>query len=162
MSSDKNSLVVHNRVRDNSSSEEVSGTVIKDKPQRKWTSYIWDTLDKSPEERRFLFKLDLAVLTFASLGKFPLPIPMMIRVCNDEISDFWPILSCRILHQEFGPTKYQQCLCLGNERGLRIIRKPTQLHGRDMDSRIRNWRDTQQHHTHSSTTFYMDSHNRSM
>lgn len=33
-----------------------------------WRSYIWDSLDKSPEERKFLFKLDSAVLTFASLG----------------------------------------------------------------------------------------------
>jgi hypothetical protein len=29
-----------------------------------------DTFDKSPEERRFLFKLDAAILTFASLGYF--------------------------------------------------------------------------------------------
>ncbi|KAL2428807.1 Pantothenate transporter liz1 [Exophiala dermatitidis] len=43
---------------------------IKAKPQRTWQSYIWDSLDKSPEERRFLFKLDAAVLTFASLGYF--------------------------------------------------------------------------------------------
>lgn len=44
--------------------------VIQTKPKRKWQSYIWDSLDKSPEERRFLFKLDSAVLTFASLGYF--------------------------------------------------------------------------------------------
>lgn len=37
---------------------------------KKWTGYIWDTLDKSPEERKFLFKLDAAILTFASLGYF--------------------------------------------------------------------------------------------
>jgi MFS transporter, ACS family, pantothenate transporter len=43
--------------------------VVKEKVQRKWQSYIWDTLDKSPEERKFLFKLDAALLTFASLGK---------------------------------------------------------------------------------------------
>ena len=36
--------------------------------QRRWINYLWDTLDKSPEERRFLFKLDAALLTFASLG----------------------------------------------------------------------------------------------
>ncbi|KAM3509015.1 hypothetical protein MY11210_006510 [Beauveria gryllotalpidicola] len=35
-----------------------------------WTAYLWDTLDKSPEERRFLFKLDAAILTVASLGYF--------------------------------------------------------------------------------------------
>ncbi|KIV82512.1 hypothetical protein PV11_04615 [Exophiala sideris] len=44
--------------------------LIQSKPQRTWQSYVWDSLDKSPEERRFLFKLDAAVLTFASLGYF--------------------------------------------------------------------------------------------
>ena len=43
-------------------------SVIKEKVTKKWQSYIWDTFDKSPEERRFLFKLDAALLTFASLG----------------------------------------------------------------------------------------------
>ncbi|KAF2673075.1 putative MFS transporter Liz1/Seo1 [Microthyrium microscopicum] len=37
---------------------------------KKWTGLIWDTFDKSPEERKFLFKLDAAILTFASLGYF--------------------------------------------------------------------------------------------
>ena len=40
------------------------------KPQRTWKSYVWDTFDKSTEERKFLFKLDAALLTFASLGYF--------------------------------------------------------------------------------------------
>lgn len=44
--------------------------LIQPKPKRTWQSYVWDSLDKSPEERRFLFKLDAAVLTFASLGYF--------------------------------------------------------------------------------------------
>ncbi|KAM0800804.1 putative MFS transporter Liz1/Seo1 [Usnea florida] len=44
--------------------------VIQENIRRKWQSYVWDTLDKSPEERRFLFKLDFALLTFASLGYF--------------------------------------------------------------------------------------------
>ena len=43
--------------------------VIQEKVQKKWQSYLWDTLDKAPEERKFLFKLDFALLTFASLGK---------------------------------------------------------------------------------------------
>jgi ACS family pantothenate transporter-like MFS transporter len=43
--------------------------VINVEPKRNWRSYIWDSLDKSPEERHFLFKLDAAVLTFASLGQ---------------------------------------------------------------------------------------------
>lgn len=36
--------------------------------KKTWRSYLWDTLDKSPEERRFLFKLDAVILTFASFG----------------------------------------------------------------------------------------------
>lgn len=39
-------------------------------PPKTWKSYIWDTLDKSPQERKFLFKLDAIILTFASLGYF--------------------------------------------------------------------------------------------
>ncbi|KAI9168041.1 MFS transporter PfmaC [Paramyrothecium foliicola] len=39
-------------------------------PKRTWRSYLWDTFDKSPEERRFLFKLDAALMTLASLGYF--------------------------------------------------------------------------------------------
>ena len=46
-----------------------AGEIIHDKPKKKWQSYIWDTLDKSPEERRFLFKLDAAIITFACLGE---------------------------------------------------------------------------------------------
>ncbi|PYI23927.1 pantothenate transporter [Aspergillus violaceofuscus CBS 115571] len=44
--------------------------IVQKAPKRKWVSYIWDTFDKSPEERRLLFKLDTAILTFASLGYF--------------------------------------------------------------------------------------------
>jgi ACS family pantothenate transporter-like MFS transporter len=40
---------------------------LKQKP-RKWYYYLWDTLDKPKEERWFMFKLDAALLTFASLG----------------------------------------------------------------------------------------------
>ncbi|KAI1818176.1 MFS general substrate transporter [Poronia punctata] len=44
--------------------------IIAADPKKTWRSYIWDTFDKSPEERRFLFKLDAVVLTLASLGYF--------------------------------------------------------------------------------------------
>ena len=43
---------------------------VSPKPKRKWQNYIWDTFDKPHEERKFLFKLDAALLTFASLGYF--------------------------------------------------------------------------------------------
>ncbi|KAF8852076.1 MFS general substrate transporter [Acephala macrosclerotiorum] len=60
-----------NVARDNYVAEEVTApVVIQAKPRKTWASYIWDTFDKSPEERRFLFKLDAALLTFASLGYF--------------------------------------------------------------------------------------------
>lgn len=66
---DKKSPTAVEQVIEPGREEEVEYSVIQDKPKKKWTSYLWDTLDKSPEERRFLFKLDAAVLTFASLGK---------------------------------------------------------------------------------------------
>ena len=47
---------------------EVIHTTIE--PKRRWVSYIWDSLDKSPEERKFLFKLDSAVLTFATFRDY--------------------------------------------------------------------------------------------
>lgn len=54
--------------RDEADVQQHADDVIQVEPKRKWQSYIWDSLDKSPEERRFLFKLDLAVLSIASLG----------------------------------------------------------------------------------------------
>ena len=39
-------------------------------PKSTWRSYIWDSLGKSPEERRFLAKLDAVLLIYASLGEF--------------------------------------------------------------------------------------------
>lgn len=44
-----------------------SSEELKQKPH-KWYYYLWDTLDKPKEERWFMFKLDAALLTFASLG----------------------------------------------------------------------------------------------
>lgn len=39
-------------------------------PAASWKSYLWDSLDKSREERRFLAKLDGILLTYATLGEF--------------------------------------------------------------------------------------------
>ncbi|KAL7910585.1 major facilitator superfamily domain-containing protein [Trichoderma velutinum] len=50
--------------------DSLSSETIHTKVKRRWASYLWDTLDKSPEERRFLFKLDAVLLSFASLGYF--------------------------------------------------------------------------------------------
>lgn len=35
-----------------------------------WKGRIWDTFDRPPLERKLLFKVDAAILTFASLGYF--------------------------------------------------------------------------------------------
>ena len=50
--------------------KEVAAETIQEQPQQNWKSYLWDSFDKPPAERRFLFKLDSAVLTFATLGYF--------------------------------------------------------------------------------------------
>jgi len=39
-------------------------------PKRSWRSAIWDTFDKSPEERRLVFKLDCALLGLGCLGQY--------------------------------------------------------------------------------------------
>ncbi|THV04489.1 MFS general substrate transporter [Dendrothele bispora CBS 962.96] len=52
-------------------SPSVTGEVKSD-----WRSVIWDTFNKSPEERRFLFKLDTALLTFATLGESSKQLPI--------------------------------------------------------------------------------------
>jgi ACS family pantothenate transporter-like MFS transporter len=58
-------------LRSSTSGEEVRATdLVKEQPKANWKSYLWDTFNKSPEERRFLFKLDAVLLTFASLGYF--------------------------------------------------------------------------------------------
>ncbi|KAI0288707.1 MFS general substrate transporter [Russula brevipes] len=40
------------------------------KEVRTWSSYIWDTWNKSPEERRFLRRLDACLITYAYLSYF--------------------------------------------------------------------------------------------
>ena len=57
-------------VSENGGTQGSVGEVIEFRPKRNWKSYLWDTWDKSPEERRFLTKLDTVILTFASLGYF--------------------------------------------------------------------------------------------
>ena len=91
-------------VREAGNTEDLADAVIKDKPQRKWQSYIWDSLDKSPEERRFLLKLDGVLLTFASLGNLIFGHP------SQRDSDF----AGRIFYQIPGPIKCEQCVCLWN------------------------------------------------
>lgn len=35
---------------------------------RRWQGCVWDSLDKAPEERRFLLKIDIFLCGFACLG----------------------------------------------------------------------------------------------
>ncbi|KAL2848597.1 major facilitator superfamily domain-containing protein [Aspergillus pseudodeflectus] len=57
-------------VVDERATEPDTGAILQETPKKRWVSYIWDTFDKSPEERRLLTKLDAAILSFASLGYF--------------------------------------------------------------------------------------------
>ncbi|ETI29232.1 hypothetical protein G647_01685 [Cladophialophora carrionii CBS 160.54] len=45
-------------------------TEIRPEPKRGWRNFIWDSLDKSPEERRLVQKIDLALLTLGCLSYF--------------------------------------------------------------------------------------------
>lgn len=65
---DVNSPLMGHSTPETAAAAQHADDVIQETPQRSWKSYLWDTFDKSPEERKFLFKLDAAVLTFASLG----------------------------------------------------------------------------------------------
>lgn len=44
--------------------------IIAQTPKHTWRSYIWDSLDKDPKERRLVFKLDCALLSIGCLGYF--------------------------------------------------------------------------------------------
>lgn len=55
----------------------------------KWYYYLWDTLDKPKEERWFMFKLDAALLTFASLGMFTCFLYLCLRKRTSELTLFW-------------------------------------------------------------------------
>ncbi|KAB5570883.1 major facilitator superfamily domain-containing protein [Coniochaeta sp. 2T2.1] len=56
--------------RSSVSDGEAVAHLVQEEPRSSWKSHLWDTFNKSPEERRFLFKLDAVLLTFASLGYF--------------------------------------------------------------------------------------------
>ncbi|KAF2807568.1 MFS general substrate transporter [Mytilinidion resinicola] len=48
----------------------IEGNVDVSTKNQSWKSYFWDSWDKSPEERRLIFKLDLTLMTFGCLGTF--------------------------------------------------------------------------------------------
>ncbi|TQN68336.1 Pantothenate transporter liz1 [Colletotrichum shisoi] len=68
-STDEKSVSVLHEGKDSATPNSVT-EVLQKTPKSSWKSYIWDTFDKSPEERRFLFKLDAVLMTLASLGYF--------------------------------------------------------------------------------------------
>lgn len=49
-------------------SVEAGDIIQKELKKPKLVGYLWDTFDKPPEERKLLFKLDAAILSFASIG----------------------------------------------------------------------------------------------
>lgn len=61
---------LHHETIESDGTDTTSSITVQTTPKKTWRSYFWDTFDKSPEERRFLFKLDAVILAFASLGYF--------------------------------------------------------------------------------------------
>ncbi|KUJ13612.1 putative MFS transporter Liz1/Seo1 [Mollisia scopiformis] len=45
-------------------------TSLQQPVKKDWRRFIWDSFDKSPEERHFLLKIDVALLSFGCLGFF--------------------------------------------------------------------------------------------
>ena len=43
---------------------------VRPEPKRGWRNLIWDSLDKSPEERRLIQKIDLSLLTLGCLSQY--------------------------------------------------------------------------------------------
>lgn len=74
--------------------------VLEKNPRRKWQSYLWDSLNKSPKERKFLFKLDLALLTFACLGT-RVRKPFVVNVTNISTGYFAKYLDQANLNNAF-------------------------------------------------------------
>lgn len=50
------------------STDAESAQISEEKKEKSWKRFIWDSLDKSPEERQLVLKLDLTLLTLGCLG----------------------------------------------------------------------------------------------
>ena len=109
----------HAQVVSPTPSEKDTGDVIQpaaavlEKPKRSWKSYVWDTFDKSPEERKFMFKLDLALMTLASLGYFIKYLDQVRRFPGGAVRS--------MLTRRQG--QHQQRVRFGHERRFASIRK---------------------------------------
>lgn len=53
-----------------SSSDGIYEPAVKKTMRQRIRSIVWDTLDRSPEERRFIAKIDFFILTWAGLTYF--------------------------------------------------------------------------------------------
>jgi hypothetical protein len=52
------------------STEDVKEAAGREEPKKpRFVSYLWDTFDKPPAERRLLTKLDTALISFGAVGK---------------------------------------------------------------------------------------------
>lgn len=91
---DSKSIMSTARTEETTAESMASNPGVQKEVKRRWVSYIWDTFDKSPEERWLMFKLDTAILTFASLGKC-IHGPPSLSVLNkpffhqDTLSNIW-------------------------------------------------------------------------
>lgn len=87
----------------NESASQTQDSIPKGPKKTRFVSYLWDTFDKPPEERRLLSKLDAAIISFASIGS---------SLCNSMMyrSHNWNRIFC----EKYWPVQYQQCVRFGN------------------------------------------------
>jgi hypothetical protein len=84
----------------------------KKKPlKRRIREILWDSFDRTPEERWFIHKIDFFILTWASLSYFSK------NLNTNNISK--SIQTYPALQELMSATltRHRQCLCLWNERG---------------------------------------------
>ncbi len=100
---------IHTMTRDSESSAGDVGS-----QEKTWKRFVWDTLDKSPKERRFLLKLDLTLLTLGCLG-----MSAFGNRCHQPESGltFWN----RFLHQVPESGKPHQCVCVWHVSSLKSL-----------------------------------------
>lgn len=111
---------------------------VRHKPSSRATwraRYLWDTLDKDPAERWFLFKLDAVLLTLASAGYFI----KVIIYCTSRASSYITSDDELDVLQEFRSEQHFERLCVGHEGGLGNVWKPIQHRNIGMDGWIRHW-----------------------
>lgn len=116
MHSDKDIAMIDSKVVPQPQTEETSpdnSLVEKKSFRRRFREIIWDSLDRTPEERWFIHKIDFFILTWASLSYFS----KNLNTNNVSKSQHAPSVSqyIDVGNADMGVAR-RQCLCFRNER----------------------------------------------